>query len=171
MIPSCLLSLQVCIVTMKDTYLIGFIFFHESVSVSWFMCCSFCFLFYLSSTDPFYLHVSQSWGEKIPWRIKCNPLQCSCLGNPMDREAWQTTVHGITKESDTTEHVHTFWEKCISNEMRFSSFHLICETEMARPLPKLFVTAPESPRNDRSGQSLTWNSHHWSRCLLAHGHP
>jgi len=30
-----------------------------------------------------------------------NPLQYSCLGNPMDREAWQATVHGITKESDT----------------------------------------------------------------------
>ena len=26
-----------------------------------------------------------------------NPLQYSCLENPMDREAWQTTVHGITK--------------------------------------------------------------------------
>ena len=30
-----------------------------------------------------------------------NPLQCSCLGNPMDRGAWQATVHGITKELDT----------------------------------------------------------------------
>jgi len=26
-----------------------------------------------------------------------NPLQYSCLGNPMDREAWQATVHGVTK--------------------------------------------------------------------------
>ena len=31
-----------------------------------------------------------------------NPLQYSCLGNPMDRGAWQATVHGITKESDMT---------------------------------------------------------------------
>ena len=28
-----------------------------------------------------------------------NPLQCSSLGNPMDRGAWQDAVHGIT-ESD-----------------------------------------------------------------------
>ena len=31
-----------------------------------------------------------------------NPLQYSCLGNPMDRGAWQATVHRIT-ELDTTE--------------------------------------------------------------------
>jgi len=26
-----------------------------------------------------------------------NPLQYSCLGNPMDRGGWQATVHGVTK--------------------------------------------------------------------------
>ena len=26
-----------------------------------------------------------------------NPLQYSCLGNPMDRGAWQAAVHGVTK--------------------------------------------------------------------------
>ena len=31
-----------------------------------------------------------------------NPLQYSCVGNLMDRRAWQTTVHGVEKESDTT---------------------------------------------------------------------
>ena len=31
-----------------------------------------------------------------------NPLQYSCLGNPMDRGDWLSTVHGVTKESDTT---------------------------------------------------------------------
>ena len=29
-----------------------------------------------------------------------NPLQYSCLGNPMHREAWRATVHGVT-ESQT----------------------------------------------------------------------
>ena len=31
------------------------------------------------------------------------PLQYSCLGNPMDREAWQATVHGAAK-SQTLMH-------------------------------------------------------------------
>ena len=31
-----------------------------------------------------------------------NPLQYSCLGNPVDRGAWPATVHGVTKELDTT---------------------------------------------------------------------
>ena len=26
-----------------------------------------------------------------------NPLQCSCLENPMDRGAWQTTLDGVAK--------------------------------------------------------------------------
>ena len=31
-----------------------------------------------------------------------NPLQYSCLENPMDRRAWQATVHEVTEESDIT---------------------------------------------------------------------
>ena len=36
-----------------------------------------------------------------------NPLQYSCLENPMDRGAWQAVVHWVTKELDTTEYAHT----------------------------------------------------------------
>ena len=31
-----------------------------------------------------------------------NPLQYSCLGNPMDRGAWWATVSGVAKEPYTT---------------------------------------------------------------------
>ena len=37
-----------------------------------------------------------SWAGKIPWRRKW-PLQYSCLENPIDRGAWQATVHGVTR--------------------------------------------------------------------------
>ena len=35
--------------------------------------------------------------EKSPGGGHGNPLQYSCLENPMDREAWWATVHGVTE--------------------------------------------------------------------------
>ena len=37
-----------------------------------------------------------------------NPLQYSCLENPIDREAWWATVHGVAKESGTTEQLNNY---------------------------------------------------------------
>ena len=39
---------------------------------------------------------------RAPGEENGNPFQYSCLRNPMDREAWWATAHGVTKESDTT---------------------------------------------------------------------
>ena len=36
-----------------------------------------------------------------------NPLQHSCLGNPMNRGARRATVQGVAKQSDTTERTYT----------------------------------------------------------------
>ena len=41
---------------------------------------------------------------KSPVGGKGNPLQYSCLGNPMDRGAWWNAVSGVAKESDMSEH-------------------------------------------------------------------
>ena len=38
--------------------------------------------------------------ERSPGEGNGNPLQYSCLENPMDRGAWRATVHGVT-ESQT----------------------------------------------------------------------
>ena len=43
--------------------------------------------------------------EDCPGEGNGNPLQYSCLENPMDGGAWQATVHGVTK-SDMTEWFH-----------------------------------------------------------------
>ena len=40
-----------------------------------------------------------------------NPCQYACLGNPMDREAWQARVHGVAKETDTTLDRHNLAAK------------------------------------------------------------
>ena len=37
------------------------------------------------------------WVGKIPGGGNGYPLQYSCLDNPMDRGAWQATVHGATE--------------------------------------------------------------------------
>ena len=34
---------------------------------------------------------------RSPGEVNGYPLQYSCLENPMDRGAWQATVHGVTK--------------------------------------------------------------------------
>ena len=45
--------------------------------------------------------------RRSPGEGNGNPLQYSCLENPMDRGAWRATVHEVT-ESDTIEGVtHT----------------------------------------------------------------
>ena len=43
---------------------------------------------------------------RCPGEGNGSPFYYSILGNPMDRGAWQATVHGIAKESDTTEQLN-----------------------------------------------------------------
>ena len=46
------------------------------------------------------------WGRS-PGEANGNPLQYSCLENPMDRGTWWATIHGV-RESDMTRYTHTF---------------------------------------------------------------
>ena len=40
----------------------------------------------------------------IPGGRNNNPLQCSCLENPMDRGAWRATVHVVTRLKRLSTH-------------------------------------------------------------------
>ena len=49
---------------------------------------------------------------RFPGGRNGNPLQHSCLDNPMDRGAWWATVHGVTKSQTRLSdckcpHIHT----------------------------------------------------------------
>ena len=49
--------------------------------------------------------------RRSPGRGDGNPLQDSCLKNPMDRGAWPATIHGVaisrTQLNQLSTHVHT----------------------------------------------------------------
>ena len=55
---------------------------------------------------------------RFPGRGHGDPLQYSCLENPMDRGVWQVMVHGVM-ESDTTEYAHT----CVYAFNQFDLLH------------------------------------------------
>ena len=54
-------------------------------------------------------------GQEDPGGVHGNPLQYSCLENPMDRGAWQGTVHGVAKSQtllkQLSTHPRTYQEK------------------------------------------------------------
>ena len=46
------------------------------------------------------------------------PLQCSCLENPMDGEAWQAAVHGVAKSwTRLSDFAFTFHFDALKKEM------------------------------------------------------
>ena len=51
-------------------------------------------------------HGFNPWVRNIPGGGHGNPIQYSCLENPMDRGAWRATVHRVA-ESDRTKTMHT----------------------------------------------------------------
>ena len=52
-----------------------------------------------------------------------NPLQYSCLENPMDRGTWWATVHGVAK-SRTRQSIHT--HECIKFKPHsLLSYHIL----------------------------------------------
>ena len=63
-----------------------------------------------------------------------NPLQYSCLENPMDRGAWRATAHGLTKSQIwlSDQHTNSLFQDPFSSEL-FSmfSFRNIAEESVA----------------------------------------
>ena len=66
--------------------------------------------------------------ERSPREGNGNPLQYSCLGNLMNRGAWQATVHGVAESWTGPERVHD-WAHArkpfLANEQQQHSFPMI----------------------------------------------
>ena len=57
-----------------------------------------------------------------------NPLQYSCLGNPMDRGAGYSIVHGVTKEWDLTKRLSARAHTHTHTHTLFNTLHKIFNT-------------------------------------------
>ena len=71
---------------------------------------------------------SLGW-EESPGEGNGDPLQYSCLDNPMGRGAWWATLHGVSKDLDITKRLNS------------SSSCFI----MTLPLPRIDVFLPRNP--------------------------
>ena len=58
------------------------------------------------------------WVGKIPGGGHGNPIQYSCLENPMDRGAWRAIVHGVTKSQTQLKRMSTHTQ--VSNRITLS---------------------------------------------------
>ena len=80
---------------------------------------------------------------RSPGEGNCDPLQYSCLENPMDRGACWATVHGVTKESDSTYQLNNsmylsiHWSICLSIYISISCLLII--------YPHLSIYLPTHP--------------------------
>ena len=97
------------------------------------------------------------WSERSPGGGHGNPLQDSCLENPMDRGAWRATVHRVTQSQTrpkqlSTQHTHTINKKPLGKQGRqIGLFYL-------REIPS------GSPTNHPLLLGCNWKSkEHWIR--------
>ena len=72
------------------------------------------------------LRVRHDWATSLSLSLSCigggngNPLQCSCLENPRDREPWWAAVYGVTQSqtrlkwlSNSSRHLKSLYGKSL----------------------------------------------------------
>ena len=105
-----------------------------------------CFAFVLPGDAGLVLRLGRSPGEGHG-----NPLQYSCLENPMDRRAWQAMVHRIAKSQTqlkrlSTQHICTPYHGSHPSALLSSVCLPICSTKSIRTdtPPSFFISAPHA---------------------------
>ena len=85
--------------------------------------------------------------ERSPEGEHSNPLQCSCLGNPMDRGAWQAAVHRVAKSQTLQKQLSTYTRTCLVYDA--NKTYLI-EVQILAPLPGSSLDLPQCLGPQRS---------------------
>ena len=89
---------------------------------------------------------------RYPGEENGNPHQYSCLENPMDRGAWQATVHGVTKSQTRLSNYTT------TTIINFN----ICENKMPCPQPTIiFFQSLDYDKSDILNLWMTYSNKYY----------
>ena len=108
-------------------------------------------------------HLDSIFGEG-----NSNPLQCSCLENPRDGEAWWATVYGVAQSWTRLKRLSSSTSRTYSGPVLASSPRML-----ARKLPRRMSRAAESQsvlmflalKNGIYGKKDAYKSFMPSRCV------
>ena len=100
-----------------------------------------------------------------------NPLQSSCLENPMDRGAWNASVHMVAKSQtrlkQLSKHTRTRWKKPKTNKPPFLPFNSCSQKNKIISISylqhlnfSLSGVVPSNPEN-KWAVTIGWNEKWW----------
>ena len=102
------------------------------------------------------------WGRS-PREGNGNPLQYSCLENPMDRRACLATVHGVTKNQTRLKQLSTYWCKLTDINFFYKFIGLIilvshktCKIKPLTFLADFFFFLTQIPRQWQNFLPFPW---------------
>ena len=132
----------------------AFLGFLSQVLANFWLFCNFAWAFFVAHQQRICLQFQRFRFNlsvrKISGEGNGNPLQYSCLGNPMDRRAWWTTVLRVERESDTT-----WW---LNGNSKVTSFLIAFHQDrlLITALGKVFLTLFQirSIPPDRTGENF-----------------
>ena len=81
--------------------------------------------------------------ERVPWRRPWQPTPISCLENPVDRGAWQATVHRVTKSWTLLKQLRIHAQMMLRGRLYVQSAWKNLLTWW--PIPRSMFCKPESP--------------------------
>ena len=76
-----------------------------------------------------------------------NPLQCSCLENPIDRGAWQAAVHRVAKSQTLLKQLSTYTRTCLVYD---ANKRYLIDVQILAPLPGSSLDFPQCLGPQRS---------------------